>query len=234
VVLAARVAPPRPRGRRLRIAVAVAGATLVVTGTVAAVLVVGADRTPRPRPSPSVAAVPPPDPVLGAAGCPATGGAPVTAASRRPGWPRLLPGWNWYLDPSGYRIAVPDGWLAYAGPAGLCFREPGDTRWLGVQTWTGTDPVGHVTERESALLHGFPAPDGYQLVGIEPVDYYAGAADWEYTYRQPSGVRMHSQVRDFLVAPGRGYTIVWCTRDFDWQPNLDNARVVFASFDPPS
>lgn len=220
---------------RLRVAVAAAGAALVVAGTVAAVLVAGQHRSAPPHPSPpAVAAVRPPDPVLGAGGCPATGGAPFPVASRQPAWMQLLPGWDWYVDPSGYRIAVPDGWLAYTGPDGVCFREPGDTRWLAVQTWTGSDPVGHVTDRESRMLTASPAPDGYQLLGIDPLDYYAGAADWEFTFVEPSGIRMHAQVRDFLVAPGRGYTILWCTRGFDWQPNLDNARMMRASFTPPA
>jgi hypothetical protein len=43
---------------------------------------------------------------------------------------------------------------------------------------------------------------------------------------------MHGDARDFLVGTGRGYTIVWCTRDLDWQPNLDNWRLVMASFTP--
>jgi eukaryotic-like serine/threonine-protein kinase len=225
----------RPRGWRVRAVVAAAGAALVVAATVAAVLVAGHHRSGQPHPvPPAVAALAAPDPVLGAGGCPATGGTPFPMASRKPNWMQLLPGWDWYLDPGGYRIAVPDGWLAYTGRDGRCFREPGDTRWLAVQTWSGTDPVGHLTDRESKLRDSSPATVGYQLVGIEPVDYYQGAADWEYTYRAPSGVRMHAQVRDFLVGPGQGYTILWCTRDFDWQPNLDYARVLLASFDPPA
>jgi hypothetical protein len=224
-------APSRPE-RRVRVVVAAAGAAVVLVATLA-VWLVGGPSGPVARPSPFVSAVGAPDPVMGTDACPATGGTALPVASRRANWPSLLPGWDWYLDPSGYRLAVPDGWLAYGGQQGRCFREPGDTRWLGVLPWTGTDPLAHIGIREDDLL-GSPTVGGYQRVRIEQVDYYEGAADWEFTFRQPSGVRMHAQVRDFLVGPDRGYTLVWCTRDFDWQPNLDNARLVTASFTPPS
>jgi hypothetical protein len=101
---------------------------------------------------------------------------------------------------------------------------------MGVMPWTGGDPTAHVTAREQGVLAASPAPRGYRRVRLQVLDYYAGAAELEFTFQLPTGVRMHGQARDFLVAPGRGYTIVWCTRDFDWQPNLDNSRLVMASF----
>jgi hypothetical protein len=219
---------PRPE-RRIRVVIAAAGAAAVLVATLVALLAGG---TGAPRPENSAPAVPAPDPVMGTAACPAAGGTPPPVASRRPDWPDLLPGWVWYLDRTGYRIAVPDGWLGYSGTEGRCFREPGDTRWLGVLPWTGTDPLAHIGTRESDLIAGSAAV-GYHRVRIDGIDYYDGAADWEFTFGEPSGVRMHGLVRDFLVAPGKGYTIVWCTRDFDWQPNLDNSRLVLASFNPP-
>jgi hypothetical protein len=224
----------RGRTRHRTLVVGAVGAALVLAGTLGAVASAGRDRPAPPPPSAASAAasasLAPPDPVLGAGACPATGATEPHPASRQPDWPQLLPGWAWYRDPTGYRLAVPEGWLAYGGPAGRCFREPGDTRWLGVMTWSGADPVAHVTAREQGVLAASPAPSGYHRLGIRPLDYYRGAAEWEFTFQLPSGVRMHGQARDFLVAPGRGYTIVWCTRDFDWQPNLDNSRVVMASF----
>jgi hypothetical protein len=225
----------RGGGRRRALLTAAVGVALLLVAALGTVLGTG-HGGPAPAPPDAAAATstasvaPAPDPVLGAGACPATGGSEPHPASRQPDWPRLLPGWVWYRDPGGYRIAVPEGWLAYGGPDGLCFREPGDTRWLGVMAWTGDDPVAHVTARERQVLAASPAPSGYRRVRIEPLDYYRGAAEWELTFQEPSGVRMHGQARDFLVAPGRGYTIVWCTRDFDWQPNLDNSRVVMASF----
>jgi hypothetical protein len=225
------VSPRQPK----RLVVSVLAAAIVLLGAGGVLIAAPADRGPPPttvQPLPnqsSTAATV--DPVMGPA-CPATGAVDVVPASRAPTWPALLPGWVWYRDRGGFRIAVPDGWLAYPGRSGLCFREPGDTRWLGVLAWTPDgDPLTHVAGREASLLATAP-PSGYQRVGATALPYYRGGADWEYTYVDDHGTRLHAIVRDFLVTPDRGYTIVWCTRDFDWQPNLDNFRLVTASFAP--
>jgi hypothetical protein len=240
--------PPTWRERtrnRAAVLTGAVGAVLVLAGALGAVALgavvsAGHDGPGSHPPSPpataagstvGAATAAAPDPVLGADACPATGATEPRPASRQPDWPQLLPGWVWYRDPTGYRVAVPEGWLAYGGgPAGRCFREPGDTRWMGVMPWTGGDPMAHVTAREQRVLAASPAPSGYRRVRLQALDYYEGAAEWEFTFQLPTGVRMHGEARDFLVAPERGYTIVWCTRDFDWQPNLDNSRVVMASF----
>jgi hypothetical protein len=128
---------------------------------------------------------------------------------------------------------MPEGWSAYLGPAGVCFREAGDTRWLAVSSWTGGgDPLGHVNARERTLVSP-SAPAGYERIGMVPVPYYRGGADWEYRFRDRGGARMHAVTRDFITSADAGYTVVWCTRDFDWQLNLDNFRLVTASFAPP-
>ena len=141
----------------------------------------------------------------------------------------MIAGWVWYQDPTGYRIAVPGGWTAYRGPGGMCFRDAGDNRWLGVSRWTpGGDAVTHVTARAQELR-----AEGYQNVRIASLPYYQGGADWEFQYDGGARGRMHAIVRDFLVAPGLGYTISWCTTEFDWSVNLDNFRLVTASFGLP-
>jgi hypothetical protein len=192
----------------------------------------------RPGPAPAWSApdrtpsVPPPDTALAAA-CPTNNPVVVRPTPRRPNWPALPAGWGWYQDRTGFRVAMPEGWSAYLGSTGVCFRESGDTRWLSVTSWTGSDdPVGHVSARERILLAG-TAPAGYERLGINPVPYYRGGADWEYRFLDRAGIRMHAVTRDFITSPDAGYTVVWCTRDFDWQLNLDNFRLVTASFAPP-
>jgi hypothetical protein len=95
------------------------------------------------------------------------------------------------------------------------------------------DPLAHVAVRERELAHGNPPLSGYRLVRFASVPYYQGAADWEFQFDGGIRGRMHGVVRDFVVAPGRGYTITWCTTDFDWTLNLDNYRLVMASFAAP-
>jgi tRNA A-37 threonylcarbamoyl transferase component Bud32 len=227
-------ASARPRRRPWRVALAALGAALVVA-TVTVVVVATADtRGTRHAAAPPPASVAPTstDPVLDSGMCPTENQTELRPASREPDWPALLTGWVWYKDPTGFRIAVPGDWHAYAGAGGMCFRELGDGRWLGVTAWNpAADPLGHVAGRERALL--LASPSAYQREHLSSVPYYQGGADWEFDFQKNSGLKMHGVVRDFLVAPGRGYTIIWCTTEFDWTVNLDNFRMIIASFGPP-
>jgi hypothetical protein len=232
---AAPAPPPKPRRRRPRLVVlaALGSALLVVAIGVLVATTASSGRSRHAAAPPAATSGAPVDPFLGSALCPTATRTELRPASREPGWNALIAGWVWYKDPSGYRIAVPGGWSAYAGPGGMCFRDVGDDRWLGVSTWTpGGDPATHVTNRERELLQR-TRPAGYQQVRIAPVPYYKGGADWEYQFQDSVRGRMHGIVRDFLVAPGQGYTIVWCTTEFDWTVNLDNFRLVMASFGVP-
>jgi eukaryotic-like serine/threonine-protein kinase len=228
----------RSRQRRERLTVSVLAAAVVLVAA-AGTLFAAADTGRRPGPPAtagstraSPGSVPVPDAVLAAA-CPAGDPVVVRPATRQPNWPALPTGWSWYRDRTGFRVAMPEGWSAYLGPAGVCFREAGDTRWLAITSWTGADdPLGHVTARERTLVSP-SAPAGYERIGMAPVPYYRGGADWEYRFLDRAGARMHAVTRDFITSADAGYTVVWCTRDFDWQLNLDNFRLVTASFAPP-
>ena len=231
----AQPSPPR-RHRPWLVVLGATGAALLA----AALSVVVATTTGGPRPtavaptpSATSAASAVTDPFLGGPVCPTANPTVLHPASRQPTWPALIEGWVWYQDPSGYRIAVPGDWQAYQGSEGMCFRDNGDGRWLGVTTWTaGGDALGHLTQRKQDLLTG--PPSGYQSIDTVSVPYYRGGADWEFRFTDRSGMRMHGVVRDFLVAPGQGYTIAWSTREFDWTTNLDNFRLVVASFALPT
>jgi hypothetical protein len=219
--------PPNPSRHRPRLVVLAAGGAAVAVAAVS--VMVAATARPDHSHPPTVPSSVPSDHVLGSPLCPTASRTELRPASRQPTWNALVAGWVWYQDPTGYRIAVPGGWTAYGGPGGMCFRDTGDNRWLGVSQWTGGgDPVAHVRSRVQELR-----PPGYQEVHIAPVQYYQGGADWEFQYDAPIRGRMHGVVRDFLVAPGLGYTVSWCTTEFDWSVNLDNFRLVMASFGLP-
>jgi eukaryotic-like serine/threonine-protein kinase len=221
--------PPKPARHRPRLVVLAAGGAAVAVAAVSLMVAATASpdhRTAEPPPASASAQV---DSLLGSPVCPTANRTELRPASRQPNWNALVAGWVWYRDPTGYRIAVPGGWTAYTGPGGMCFRDTGDNRWLGVSQWAGAgDPVAHVRSRAQELH-----PQGYQEVRVAPVPYYKGGADWEFQFDAPIRGRMHGVVRDFVVAPGLGYTISWCTTEFDWSVNLDNFRLVMASFGLP-
>ncbi len=230
-------APPTDRShrRRLRVALAALGlAAVTALGTGLAINGYPRHRAPAAPVAPAVHS-PTPEPrlLLGDEMCPTDTPTPLRAASREPDWDALVAGWVWYRDPGGYRVAVPDGWSAYLGGAGRCFRDVTATRWLGVTAWTpGGQPLDHLAAREQEMLRTDP-PSGYQKLHMGSVPYFGDGAEWEFGYDDQAHGRMHGLVRDFVVAPGHGYTIAWCTTEFDWTVNLDNLRLVEASFTPP-
>jgi len=239
-------APPRSHHRPLLIGIAAALALVAAAGAALYADRPGHGGVAAPPPSASAAAptvvpsggtesVPAIEPLLGTVACSGTAtGSPVVPAHPGPGWPGLLDGWVWYVDPTGYRLTVPAGWTVTSGSAGVCFREPDGTRELGVEPYRPlVDPVNRWRQQESALT-GPARPDGYHLVGITPVDYYQSGAEWEYTYDDPDGTAQHGIARCFITAPGQAYTLAWRTDEFDWPPQQANWRLIIGSFAPPT
>jgi tRNA A-37 threonylcarbamoyl transferase component Bud32 len=240
-----RWSPRRPwpiPGRRIAWLVAAAVMAVLLAGLGVLLVRSGQRRSalsPGPAPSAAASASPgaarPGTLVLGTTACSSTARpAPVRSMPAQPGWNALLPGFVWYLDPSGFRISVPQGWTVTSGPDGSCFREPNDTRTLAVEPYTPDgDPISHWLGQESALIAAGP-PRGYTNLGIGLVPYYfLGAAQWEYTYLDATTRAVqHGLSRCFLVSAQRAYTIVWRTRQLDWQPNLDLYRAIIGSFAP--
>jgi eukaryotic-like serine/threonine-protein kinase len=242
--------PPAPRPTRRRLLLAGLAALLAVVALAGVLLAV--DRLgPAGRPSAgrSAAASPgtpaaatsagtPPGagaaPLLGTAACAGTAtGSPAVPASSRPGWPKLPDGWVWYLDPAGFRLAVPAGWMLAAGPDGLCFREPDGTRELAVEPYQPLVPPVTRWQQMEAALTGDARPDGYTLLGITPVDFYQSGAQWDYSYADPAGGgEERGRALCFITRPGQAYTLAWRTNEFDWQPQLANWNLIIGSFAP--
>ncbi|GAA5194870.1 hypothetical protein GCM10023322_60300 [Rugosimonospora acidiphila] len=190
--------------------------------------------TPSAAPPSPATARPSPVPVLGTDACAAAGHpVPVASMPPRPGWDALLPGFVWYLDPSGFRISVPAGWLMTSGPHGVCFREPGNLRVLAIEPFTPDgDPISHWRRAETNLLAA-GAPTGYTDLGITKVPYYFdGAAQWEYTFSDSSQTTQHGLDRCVIASPQHAYAVAWRTRQFDWQTSEDQYRAIMASFRP--
>ena len=55
------------------------------------------------------------------------------------------------------------------------------------------------------------------------------AADWEYRYRDPSGVLLHAQTRWF-ASERRGYALSWATREIDWTGDLGKMNMMLSTF----
>jgi serine/threonine protein kinase len=143
----------------------------------------------------------------------------------------LPPGWIWYQDPSGFRVAVPQQWTYTRENSVAYFRDPNGDRLLAVGEWrpSAADPVAAWTAAEDTAR----SPD-YMRLRLEAVTCpFAACAEWEYTTNGPDGpdgtpVRVIS--RGIRTASGRSYQITWRTKIFDWQINQSNYLVIIPSF----
>jgi tRNA A-37 threonylcarbamoyl transferase component Bud32 len=236
---AERAAPAGRSGTRARrgqrVAVGVAAAATALLAAVGTGLAMAArDRSER-EPSGTGAGIGPTRPAAAFA-CVA---APPAAASPVPSVPpppgarfRLVPGWTWYTDPTGFQIAAPIAWLHWTEDAVTCFREPGGTRVLSVEASVArADPVAWWRAEERRLT-GDGALPGYRRVDISPMDIFDGGAVWECAWLNPAGERVHTARLLANTSADRAYTVSWLTKEFDWQVNATYFPMIRQSFTP--
>lgn len=142
----------------------------------------------------------------------------------------LVDGLSYHRDPSGFLVAVPDGWTYEKIGATLCFRDPAGIRVLSVDTARkpSADPVKACRD-EAARLTGAGELPGYEEISIARVQFVTKAADWEYRYDDRQGTRLHANTR-WLAAGGRAFAIGWVTREFDWTTSRSYLDMIQASF----
>ena len=145
------------------------------------------------------------------------------------GW-ALLPGWSYYQDSSGFRVAVPDGWTYERVGSTICFRDPSNIRFMSVDPNRNPagDPVQACKAEANRLVQAGELPK-YTQIDIRRAPLQIKAADWEYTYNGPRNIRMHATTRWF-ASGGKAFALGWATREFDWQINLTYHSVVVSSF----
>ncbi len=136
----------------------------------------------------------------------------------------------WHDDPAGFRVGRPGDWVHATADGIVCFLDPAGGRRLtvGVVRTAVADRVAYWRAAEQDLLRAGP-PAGYAPVGIGPVVYARGAADWEFTY-DGGGSRWHTQRRVFGVDGGREFTLSWTTGDGMWGPGQETFGGFASSF----
>lgn len=146
-----------------------------------------------------------------------------TATSQRP---RVVPsGFRLVRDPSGFRVAVPDGWRRSKEGTRTYFKEPGGRRFLMVDQTRQPKPdaLSDWRQQEQYVSQRL---NGYQRIGIRRVDYRDfNAADWEFTW-QPSSGPLHVLNRNIRVSDRRAYAIYWSTPSAQW----NSSRRYFSTF----
>lgn len=140
----------------------------------------------------------------------------------------LPPGFRWWNDPGGFRVAVPSGWTdTRPRQDTVVFTAPGGLPRLRISAWRPGDgnAVAALTGEERAAR--LPA---YRRLRIESLPTTSGAL-WEYTFRDPQvgPVRGLQQV---VSGGGRKHLIEWQTPRAAWVANLPGLSAVLDSFRP--
>jgi serine/threonine protein kinase len=142
-------------------------------------------------------------------------------------------GFRTYQDASGFRVAVPAGWVRSARGTGTFFRDPGSGAYLEVDRTTRPKPdaLADWRQQESTAPSRFP---GYQRIRLEKVDYRGwNAADWEFTWRS-GGSTVHVLNRNIRVDDSHAYALYWSIPQSRWAGLRDDFDVVAGSFQPAS
>jgi eukaryotic-like serine/threonine-protein kinase len=164
---------------------------------------------------------------------PSPSAAPSRTAGPSTGAGFVMPaGWHRYRDPSGFSVAIPNGWTRSQSGSIVYFHQPGGGRLLGIDQTDQPkpDPLADWAEQEQyRVSHGdFP---GYRRVRLVRVPYFRSAADWEFSY-DGSGGRVHVNNRGVITSAHQAYGFWWQVPDRQWSAALPDLRIVYASFQP--
>jgi hypothetical protein len=140
--------------------------------------------------------------------------------------------WSYYRGRNGFAVAVPDNWSYWMIGTTTCFSDPRWTMMLSVEQGRApsTDPVRSLRGESRRLRYAGALPQ-YTELGIVRVTSLPSAADWEYTFDDAEGARLHVLSR-FAITGSSSYLLSWQTRQLDWPTSQDTAQIAFASFHP--
>jgi eukaryotic-like serine/threonine-protein kinase len=154
--------------------------------------------------------------------------APETSASEETQPAGVPAGFTLYEDPTGFSVAVPDGWEPVRDGPRVDFREPGGSRFLRVDQ---TDDPKRDAEKdwerqEKAVSKRLP---DYERIDIDSVDYRDyEAADWEFTFGDgPTHVLNRG-----MNTGDRGYALYFSAPDSQWDESESIRETIFDTFRP--
>jgi eukaryotic-like serine/threonine-protein kinase len=151
-------------------------------------------------------------------------GAPGAPADAPPGMER-------YTDPTGFSVAVPQGWRAERDGPRVYLRDPGSSAYLLVdQTDTpAADPVADWQQQEPAVARRLT---NYERLGeIVALDFRGWrAADWQFVFGREQGTRVLN--RNLVTAPDKAYALYWSVPTSRWEEMLPVHEQVVGSFEP--
>ncbi len=235
---------PAPHRRRLVAWAAAAAAALVLAaGVLFGVNVLGRSSPSRPAAAPPPrskhpapagpttppAVSPPPSrpPSPGHSATPPSGSRP-RGASR----PVVPADFRRYHDPTGFSIAVPDGWQVSHQGHYVYVTPPSGAAFLLIDQsgHPKPNPLADWRQQEANRIGTYP---GYHRIRLEAITYAPAekAADWEFTYDR-NGVPTHVLNRNILANSRHAYALYWSTPESEWAQSFHLFQVFARTFQP--
>ena len=143
----------------------------------------------------------------------------------------LPAGFHLHTDPTGFTIAVPDGWTRSTEGPRTYFNEPDGGRFLLVDQTTEPkdDPLTDWQANEPAVANRL---SGYERISLERVEYGGwDTADWEFTWQGSRG-QIHVLNRNVRVSDARAYALYWSVPEPQWADSRDMFDLIAKSFQP--
>jgi serine/threonine protein kinase len=154
--------------------------------------------------------------------------APETSAPQDTQPAGVPDGYTLYEDPTGFSVAVPDGWDPVRDGSRVDFREPGGSRFLRVDQTDDpkNDAEKDWEQQEKSVSKRLP---DYERIGIDSVDYRDyEAADWEFTFGDgPTHVLNRG-----MNTGAKGYALYFSSPDDQWDESESIRETVFDTFQP--
>ncbi len=139
-------------------------------------------------------------------------------------------GFTLHRDPTGFSIAVPQGWAPVRQGTLVDFQEPGGRRFLRIDQTDDPkpDPQQDWLDQEPSVANRLA---GYERLSIERLDFRGWeASDWTFEWTASSG-RLRVLNRG-LTTGAYGYALYWSVPESQWDESRSIYNVAAATFTP--
>jgi eukaryotic-like serine/threonine-protein kinase len=160
---------------------------------------------------------------------------PVAKTTTRPKFgdqATVPPGYHTYRDPTGFSIAMPNGWNVSHQGHYVYLRPPSGPSYLLIDQsdHPQPSPLADWQQQEASRRATYA---GYQRIRLAAIHYPQAekAADWEFTYYHDS-VLTHVLNRNILANAQHAYALYWSTPESKWSSEYPIFAVLARTFQP--
>ena len=143
-------------------------------------------------------------------------------------------GFHRYQDPTGFSIAMPDGWRVSHRGHYVYLTPPSGAEFLLIDqsSHPQPNPLADWRQQEANREGTYP---GYHRIRLAAIHYAQAekAADWEFTYYR-QGILTHVLNRNILANSTHAYALYWSTPQAEWSQSWHIFQALARTFHPAS